>query len=274
MNNKNKKTVDNIVKIEAMSFARGTRQIYNNIDLTVEKGSIVAIMGPSGIGKTTLLRLIGGQLKPSSGSIVINGEDITQASRSKLYEIRKEMGMLFQSGALFSDLSVFDNVAYPLREHFNLAEPIVRNLVLMKLEAVGLRGAADLMPDELSGGMSRRVALARAIVLDPSIVMFDEPFAGQDPISMAVLVKLIKTINKGLGLTCIVVSHDVRQVLSIADYSYVIAEKQIIAQGTSAELNENSDPRVRQFLDGIADGAVPFHYPAKDYRQDLLGTKS
>lgn len=265
---------ENAVEIKGMSFYRSTRQIYDNIDLNVKRGSIVAIMGPSGIGKTTLLRLIGGQLKPASGSILVDGDNISAVSRADLYEIRKKMGMLFQSGALFSDLSVFDNVAYPLREHFSLPEPIIRNIVLMKLEAVGLRGAANLMPDQLSGGMAKRVALARAIVLDPSIVMFDEPFAGQDPISMAVLVKLIKIINEGLGLTCIVVTHDVRQILTIADYSYVIVDKKILAQGTSDELHQNADPRVRQFLDGKADGAIPFHYPAKDYREDLLGETS
>lgn len=260
---------DNLVEIRDMSFYRGKRPIFKNMSLTVLKGKITAIMGPSGIGKTTLLKLIGGQLKPQSGQILFDGENIPALSRSRLYEIRKRMSMLFQSGALFTDLSVFDNVAYPLREHLNLPKPILHNLVLMKLQSVGLRGAANMMPAELSGGMARRAALARAIALDPELIMFDEPFAGQDPISMAVIVKLISELNRSLGLTCIVVSHDVDEVLSIADYAYIVAEQHIIAGGTSAELRQNNDSRVKQFLDGLADGAVPFHYPADDYKADL-----
>jgi ABC-type transport system involved in resistance to organic solvents, ATPase component len=252
-----------------MSFYRGTRPIYKNMNLTVPKGKVTAIMGPSGIGKTTLLRLIGGQLKPQFGQILFDGEDIPSMTRSRLYEVRKRMSMLFQSGALFTDLSVFDNVAYPLREHFNLPKPVLHNLVLMKLQSVGLRGAANMMPSELSGGMARRAALARAIALDPDLIMFDEPFAGQDPISMGVIVKLISEINQSLGLTCIVVSHDVNEVLSIADYAYIVAEQHIIAGGTSEELRNNDDIRVRQFLEGLADGPVPFHYPAIDYKLDL-----
>ncbi|MWN06106.1 phospholipid ABC transporter ATP-binding protein MlaF [Gilliamella sp. Pas-s95] len=259
----------NLVEIHDMSFYRGTRPIYKNMSLNVPKGKVTAIMGPSGIGKTTLLRLIGGQLKPQSGKILFDGEDIPSMSRSRLYEVRKRMSMLFQSGALFTDLTVFDNVAYPLREHFNLPEPILHNLVLMKLQAVGLRGAAQMMPSELSGGMARRAALARAIALDPDLIMFDEPFAGQDPISMGVIVKLISEINQSLGLTCIVVSHDVSEVLSIADYAYIVAEQHIIAGGTPQQLRDNDDSRVKQFLDGLADGPVPFHYPADDYRLDL-----
>lgn len=266
--------MDNIIEITEMSFFRGNRAIFRDINLVVPRKKIIAIMGPSGIGKTTLLRLIGGQLYPHSGQILLNGENIPTLSRQRLYEVRKGVGMLFQSGALFSDLSVFDNVAFPLREHTQLSEILIRTLVLMKLESVGLRGAADLMPSELSGGMARRTALARAIALDPELLMFDEPFAGQDPIAMSVIVKLIAELNRALGLTCIVVSHDVSEVLSIADYSYIIAEQQIIAQGTSSELKNNSDPKVRQFLDGMADGPVPFHYPAEDYRDDLLGIKN
>lgn len=266
-------TKDNLVEIRDMSFYRGDRPIYKNMNLDVPRGKVVAIMGPSGIGKTTLLRLIGGQLKPQSGQILFNGENVPSLSRHRLYEIRKKMSMLFQSGALFTDLNVFDNVAYPLREHYQLPEPVLRSLVLMKLEAVGLRGAASLMPSELSGGMARRVALARAIALDPDLIMFDEPFAGQDPISMGVIVRLISEINYSLGLTCIVVSHDVNEVLSIADYAYIVADQHIIAGGTPEVLQANQDRRVRQFLAGLADGPVPFHYPAADYRQDLLNTK-
>ncbi|WP_267333692.1 MULTISPECIES: phospholipid ABC transporter ATP-binding protein MlaF [unclassified Gilliamella] len=259
----------NLVEIHDMSFYRGSRPIYKNMNLNVPKGKVTAIMGPSGIGKTTLLRLIGGQLKPQAGKILFDGEDIPSMSRSRLYEVRKRMSMLFQSGALFTDLSVFDNVAYPLREHLNLPEPILHNLVLMKLQSVGLRGAAQMMPSELSGGMARRAALARAIALDPDLIMFDEPFAGQDPISMGVIVKLIAEINQSLGLTCIVVSHDVNEVLSIADYAYIVAEQHIIAGGTAQQLRDNDDLRVKQFLEGLADGPVPFHYPADDYKLDL-----
>ncbi|TEA26524.1 phospholipid ABC transporter ATP-binding protein MlaF [Candidatus Schmidhempelia bombi] len=264
---------NNLVEIRDMSFYRGNRPIYKNMSLEVPRGKVVAIMGPSGIGKTTLLRLIGGQLKPQSGQILFNGENVPTLSRHRLYQIRKKMSMLFQSGALFTDLNVFDNVAYPLREHYQLPEPILHSLVLMKLEAVGLRGAASLMPSELSGGMARRVALARAIALDPDLIMFDEPFAGQDPISMGVIVRLISEINSALGLTCIVVSHDVNEVLSIADYAYIVAEQHIIAGGTPEVLQANQDQRVKQFLAGLADGPVPFHYPATDYRQDLLAVK-
>lgn len=264
---------NNLVEIRDMSFYRGNRPIYKNMSLEVPRGKVVAIMGPSGIGKTTLLRLIGGQLKPQSGQILFNGENVPTLSRHRLYQIRKKMSMLFQSGALFTDLNVFDNVAYPLREHYQLPEPILHSLVLMKLEAVGLRGAASLMPSELSGGMARRVALARAIALDPDLIMFDEPFAGQDPISMGVIVRLISEINRALGLTCIVVSHDVNEVLSIADYAYIVAEQHIIAGGTPEVLQANQDQRVKQFLAGLADGPVPFHYPATDYRQDLLAVK-
>lgn len=264
-------TQTNLVEIKNMSFTRGKRQIFQDINLVVPRGKITAIMGPSGIGKTTLLRLIGGQIYPDRGDILFNGENIPHLSRSRLYEVRKKMSMLFQSGALFTDLNVFENVAYPLREHTDLPEVLLRNVVLMKLEAVGLRGAAEFMPSELSGGMARRAALARAIALDPELIMFDEPFVGQDPITMGILVKLISELNDALGITCIVVSHDVPEVLSIADHAYIVAEKQVIAEGTSAELRENSDPRVRQFLDGYADGPVPFRYPAGDYKTQLLG---
>ncbi|EFE96430.1 phospholipid ABC transporter ATP-binding protein MlaF [Serratia odorifera] len=262
---------DNLVEVRGMSFSRGDRLIFEDINLTVPRGKVTAIMGPSGIGKTTLLRLIGGQLAPDRGEIWFDGDNIPALSRHQLYESRKKMSMLFQSGALFTDLTVFENVAFPLREHSALPEEILRTTVLMKLEAVGLRGAAELMPNELSGGMARRAALARAIALDPQLIMFDEPFVGQDPITMGVLVKLIDELNHALGITCIVVSHDVPEVLSIADYAYIVAENRVIAEGTTPELHNNPDARVRQFLDGIADGPVPFRYPAGDYRAELLG---
>lgn len=259
-----------IVKIENLVFSRGKHVIFDNLDLQIERGKITAIMGPSGIGKTTLLRLIAGQVYPQSGNIIFDDKNIPLLSRSELYQVRKKMGMLFQSGALFTDLNVFENVAYPIKEHFNLPLDIMRTLVLMKLEAVGLRGAAHLMPSELSGGMARRVALARAIALEPELLMFDEPFVGQDPITMGVLVDLISQLNKALGMTCIVVSHDVPEVLSIADYAYIIADKKIIAQGTPNELSHNQDARARQFLDGISDGPVPFKYPSKSLKDELL----
>jgi|TARA_B100001059_G_C17829209_1_gene583457 phospholipid/cholesterol/gamma-HCH transport system ATP-binding protein len=263
--------VDNFVALKDVHFSHGQRTIYDGLSLTVPKGKIVAVMGPSGIGKTTLLRLIGGQLRPSSGSIKVADEEVTQLSRKALYELRKRMSMLFQSGALFTDMSVFDNVAFPLREHTELTEDVIRSIVLMKLEAVGLRGARDLMPAELSGGMARRAALARAIALDPDLIMYDEPFAGQDPISMGVIVKLIRSLNESLGLTSIVVSHDVDEVLSIADYAYIIADKKVVAEGTPAELENNDKAIVRQFLQGEADGPVKFHYTEDDFAMDLMG---
>lgn len=264
----------NLVEVQGVTFSRGGRRIFDDITLSVPRGKITAIMGPSGIGKTTLLRLIGGQIRPDSGEILFDGENISAMSRARLFQVRKRMSMLFQSGALFTDLTVFENVAWPLREHTRLPEPLLHGTVMMKLEAVGLRGAALLMPSELSGGMARRAALARSIALEPDLIMFDEPFVGQDPITMGVLVKLISELNHSLGVTCIVVSHDVPEVLSIADYAYIVADKRIAAQGVPQDLESNSDPRVRQFLDGIADGPVPFRYPAGDYQHDLTGTGS
>lgn len=260
----------NLVEVKNLTFKRGTRVIYDNLNLQVRKGKITAIMGPSGIGKTTLLRLIGGQIVPDSGEILFDGEDVCTASNKALYQIRQRMGMLFQSGALFTDLSTFDNVAFPIREHTRLPEALIQKLVRMKLEAVGLRGAADLMPSELSGGMARRAALARAIALDPDLIMYDEPFTGQDPISMGVIVSLIKKLNEALNLTSIVVSHDVTEVLSIADYAYIVADKRIIASGTPEELRASQNPQVVQFLAGNADGPVRFHYPADDYLKELF----
>ena len=260
----------NLIEVKNLTFKRGERVIYDNLNLKVQQGKITAIMGPSGIGKTTLLKLIGGQLYPEQGEILFDGQDICRLSNRELYEVRKRMGMLFQSGALFTDISTFDNVAFPIREHTRLPESLIRQIVLMKLEAVGLRGAADLMPSELSGGMARRAALARAIALDPDLIMFDEPFTGQDPISMGVIVSLIKRLNEALNLTSIVVSHDVNEILSIADYAYIIADKHVIAEGTSEQLLASQDPQVAQFLKGEADGPVKFHYPAGDYVEELF----
>lgn len=261
---------ENLIEVKNLTFKRGERVIYDNLNLQVQKGKVTAIMGPSGIGKTTLLRLIGGQIIPEQGEILFDGQDICQASNKELYQLRQRMGMLFQSGALFTDLSTFDNVAFPIREHTTLPEELIRKLVLMKLESVGLRGAAHLMPSELSGGMARRAALARAIALDPDLIMYDEPFTGQDPISMGVIVELIKKLNQALNLTSIVVSHDVTEVLSIADYAYIVANQRVIAQGTPEELVASQDPQVIQFLAGKADGPVRFHYSAKDYVEDLF----
>ncbi|MDW2062479.1 phospholipid ABC transporter ATP-binding protein MlaF [Vibrio sp. Vb1076] len=261
---------NDLVTVNNLTFSRGNRTIFDSIDLHVPEGKVTAIMGPSGIGKTTLLRLIGGQLYPEQGEIWFDGDNIPTLSRKKLYNARKKMSMLFQSGALFTDLNVFDNVAFPLREHTNLSEDLIRTMVLLKLEAVGLRGAAHLMPSELSGGMARRAALARAIALDPDLIMFDEPFVGQDPITMGVLVELIKDLNQALGLTSIVVSHDVPEVMSIADWVYLLADGKIIAFGTPEELSQNPDPRVQQFLQGDADGPVPFRFPAQSVEKDLF----
>ena len=259
-----------LVTIKNLTFSRGKRRIFDDVSLNVPSGKITAIMGPSGIGKTTLLRLIGGQLHPELGEVWFDGKNIPELSRKRLYQERKKMSMLFQSGALFTDLTVFDNVAFPLREHTHLSEELVRTLVLLKLEAVGLRGAAQLMPSELSGGMARRAALARAIALDPELIMYDEPFVGQDPITMGVLVELIRNLNQALGITSIVVSHDVPEVMSIADWVYILANGKIIAKGTPEELKANPDPQVQQFLQGDADGPVPFRYPALPLAKEIF----
>ncbi len=262
---------DNLVSINDLSFNRGDRVIYDNLNLEIKRGQITAIMGPSGTGKTTLLRLIGGQLQPQTGDIVFDGDSIPNLNTQQLYNARMKMGMLFQSGALFNNLNVFENVAFPIREHTNLSDEIIRPMVLMKLEAVGLRGAQQLMPSELSGGMARRAALARAIALDPLMIMYDEPFAGQDPISMAVVVRLIRLLNDALDLTSVIVSHDVKEVTSIADYVYIVADGKVIGQGTPEHIQGESSPRVEQFLNGLADGPVPFHFPARDLAEELIG---
>lgn len=258
-----------MIQIENLTFLRGSRKIFDNVTLSIPRGKITAIMGPSGTGKTTLLKLIARQLVPASGRILVDGVDVALLSRTDLFLLRQRMGMLFQSGALLTDLSVFENVALPLREHTALPEIAIRQLVLMKLQAVGLRGASELFPAELSGGMSRRVALARAVVLDPQMVFYDEPFAGQDPITMGVLVRLIRTLNDAMGLTSVVVTHDVDEVLSIADYAVVLSGGRVIAQGAANDILQSSDAWVKQFVRGEADGPVPFHYPAGDYQQSL-----
>jgi phospholipid/cholesterol/gamma-HCH transport system ATP-binding protein len=261
----------NAVELRGVTFQRGARKIFDNVDIFIPRGKVTGIMGPSGCGKTTLLHLIAAQLKPSTGEIIVAGQNLPSLSRTELFEMRKQMGVLFQSGALFTDLDVFENVAFPLRVHTKLPEEMIRDIVLMKLQAVGLRGALSLMPDELSGGMKRRVALARAIALDPQILMYDEPFVGQDPIAMGVLVRLIRLLNDALGITSIVVSHDLAETASIADYLYVVGDTQVLGHGTPDELMNSENPRIRQFMQGTPDGPVPFHYPASDYRNDLLG---
>jgi phospholipid/cholesterol/gamma-HCH transport system ATP-binding protein len=263
----------NLVEISGLHFDRGGRPIFAGLDLVIPRGKITAIMGPSGTGKTTLLRMITGQLKPRSGTVRVAGEEVPRLSRSALYALRRRMGMLFQNGALLTDFDVFENVAFPLRENTRLPDRLIRLIVLTKLHAVGLRGAARLMPSELSGGMARRVAMARAMVLDPELLLYDEPFAGLDPISLGVVLRLIRHNNDLLGLTSVVVSHDVEEISRIADLCYVISEGKVIASGPPEELVQSSSDLVRQFMTGSADGPVPFHYPARDYRQDLLGDR-
>ncbi len=259
-----------LIDIEHLSFDYASKKIFDDVSFQIPKGKIVGIMGPSGTGKTTLLRLIGAQLAPEHGQILYKGKNIHQMNRKTLFKLRQNMGLLFQSGALFSHLNLFENVAFPLREHTQLSEDIIHILVLMKLQVVGLRGAKELMPSEISGGMARRAALARALVLDPELMMYDEPFTGLDPISKAVIVKLIKEINLSLGTTSILVSHDVPEVMMLADYVYLLSEGKIIAQGSPSELENSTKQNVRQFMQGLPDGTVPFHYPAEVYDKELL----
>jgi phospholipid/cholesterol/gamma-HCH transport system ATP-binding protein len=259
-----------LVEIRGLSFYRGKRAIFDNVDIDIHRGKVTAIMGPSGTGKTTLLRLIGGQLRPHAGAVIVDGLEVSRLNYKQLYQLRKRIGMLFQNGALFTDLNVFDNVAFSLREHTKLPESMIRDVVLMKLEAVGLRGANQLATSELSGGMARRVALARAIALDPMMIMYDEPFTGQDPITMGVLVSLLKRLNDALHLTSILVSHDVAESLSIADYVYLISEGKVVEHGTAETLRQSQSPWVKQFLQGLSDGPVPFHYKAADMQTDFL----
>lgn len=259
----------NLVEIRGLQFSYGERPILSGIDMDFARGKVIAVMGGSGSGKTTILRLIGGQIRPKAGSICVDGQMVQNLNTKKLYEVRREMGMLFQHGALFTDLTVFENVAFPLREHTKLPESMLRDLVLMKLHAVGLRNAAQLKPAEISGGMARRVALARAIALDPRLIMYDEPFAGLDPISMGVTANLIRKLNEALGSTSIVVSHDVNESFSIADYVYFLSQGKIVAHGTPEEMRASDDPYVKQFVNAEADGPVPFHAPGKSLAEDL-----
>ena len=260
-----------LVNLSGVRFAYAEREILRGIDLQVPRGQVVAIMGGSGCGKTTLLRLIGGQLKATQGSVVVDGQELGALGREPLYRLRRRMGMLFQFGALFTDMSVFDNVAFPMREHTDLDESLIRDLVLMKLDAVGLRGAHGLMPSELSGGMARRVALARSVALDPMLIMYDEPFAGLDPISLGIIGQLIRRLNDALGASSIMVTHDVSESLEIVDYVYFVSEGRIVAQGTPDEIRASTDPFVHQFVHAEADGPVPFHYPAPPILDELLG---
>jgi phospholipid/cholesterol/gamma-HCH transport system ATP-binding protein len=264
---------ESIIEIAGVSFARGKRLIFDDLNLTITRGQVTAIMGPSGTGKTTLLRLITGQLRPAAGTVTVLGQDVTRLDRAELFRLRRSMGMLFQNGALLTDYSVYENVAFPLREHTRLPDSLIRSIVLMKLQAVGLRGAAELMPAELSGGMIRRIALARAMVMDPQLLLYDEPFSGLDPISMGVVLRLIRMNNDVLGLTSVVVTHDVREVSQIADYCYVISGGSVVGAGTPDELAHSDSELVRQFMNGEADGPVPFHYPAGDYGDELLGNR-
>jgi phospholipid/cholesterol/gamma-HCH transport system ATP-binding protein len=259
-----------IVDIRNLDYAVSNRPVFAGLNIEIPRGKVTAVMGPSGTGKTTLLRLITGQVMADAGSIDVAGENMNSISRRNLYVLRRRMGMLFQNGALLTDLSVFENVAFPLREHTDLTDRLVRQLVLTKLQAVGLRGAAELMPAELSGGMGRRVALARAIVMDPELLIYDEPFVGLDPISLGVIMRLIRRLNDALGITSIVVSHDVREISSVADQIFLLSGGKVVAQGSPQQLKANPSDIVKQFIGGLADGPVGFHFPAPDYFGELL----
>lgn len=261
---------DAVIEVRDVRYAIGGRTIFDGLDITARRGRITAFMGPSGTGKTTLLRLITGMAHAERGSVRVFGDEVATMRNNELFALRRRMGMLFQNGALLTDLDVYENVAFPLRAHTKLPESLIRQLVLTKLHAVGLRGAARLMPAELSGGMARRVALARAIVMDPDILIYDEPFVGLDPISMGVICRLIKQMNEALGITSIVVSHDVQELASIAHDSFLLSQGKVVAKGTPEELSRSDLPEVKQFMGGLADGPVPFHYPAPDYAKQLL----
>ena len=261
---------DSIVEVRDVHYSIGGRPICSGLNLQIQRGRITAIMGPSGTGKTTLLRLMTGQIRPDSGQVLFDGIDVSNLSTRDLYALRRRMGMLFQNGALLTDEDVFENVAFPLREHTDLPEALIRNIVLTKLQSVGLRGAARLMPAELSGGMARRVALARAMATDPEVLIYDEPFTGLDPISMGMIVRLVRQMNYALGITSIVVSHDVEELAILADASYIIAGGKVAASGSFVELKDHDSEIVHQFINGLADGPVAFHYPAPDYYEDLL----
>ena len=263
-------TAPPIVEIRDVHYSVGGQSIFTGLNLSIPRGRITALMGPSGTGKTTLLRLMTGQIKPTRGQILFDGVDVSSLNTRDLYALRRRMGMLFQNGALLTDMDVFENVAFPLREHTDLPEPLIRNIVLTKLQAVGLRGAARKMPSELSGGMARRVALARSMATDPEVLIYDEPFTGLDPISMGMIVRLVRQMNSALGITSIVVSHDVEELSILADTSYIIAGGKVAAAGTFVELRDHPSEIVNQFMKGLADGPVPFHYPAADYFQQLL----
>jgi phospholipid/cholesterol/gamma-HCH transport system ATP-binding protein len=265
------KPSENIVEIRDLDYARGPKEIFNGLNINIQRGKITAIMGPSGTGKTTLLRLMTRQLVPDRGHIEVDGIDIARLNQRDLFQLRQRIGMLFQNGALLTDYNVFENVAFPLREHTRLPNRLIRHIVLTKLHAVGLRGAADMTPAELSGGMARRVALARAMVMDPDILIYDEPFVGLDPISMGVIVRLVRKMNDALGISSIIVSHDVQEISTVADCSFLISHGKVVASGSPDELRNTTSDLVRQFMHGMADGPVAFHYSAPDYAEQLLG---
>lgn len=262
-------SVDSLVELRHLTFGYGERVILDDISVCVPRGKVTALMGASGGGKTTILRLIGGQIRAQKGQLLFDGQDVTPMNQTQVYAARRRMGMLFQFGALFADLSVFDNVAFPLREHTDLSDALIRDIVLMKLNAVGLRGARDLMPSDLSGGMARRIALARAIALDPELVMYDEPFSGLDPISLSIAARLVRQLNDSMGLTSIFVSHELEQTFAIADHVIILANGKIATQGTPDEVRQSSDPLVYQYVNALSDGPVRFHYPASSVEDDF-----
>jgi len=264
-------TPEPLVRIRGLHFSFGPRVIFDGADFDFQRGKVTAVMGPSGIGKTTLLRIMGGQYRPAAGIVHVDGIDVPALKRRELFEYRKSLALMFQNGALLTDLNVFDNVAFPLREHSGLPESMIADLVLMKLHAVGLRGARDLFPEECSGGMQRRIAFARAVALDPMLVMYDEPFTGQDPMNLGVLARLVRKLNDALGTTSVIVSHDVAETLDISDYVYLISDGKVAAQGTPEQIRASGEASIRQFLEGQADGPVPFHVDAPDYTSDLMG---